>query len=101
MRTAISRAYYAVYCLVRNYARDIEGSTFSGSVHLELQEHLKQSRDKRKAKVGNQLQRLHQLRKEVDYDDNLDQLPVNKASLALAQAQKIVTGLDALCPVRK
>lgn len=93
-RTATSRAYYAVFCLVRNYVRDIDGATFSGNDHKNLQNHFRNnSHSASRRKIGNQLRRLHQDRLKADYDDELDEKAMNKASKAITAAKKIVTGL--------
>ena len=93
-RTAVSRAYYSVFCLTRNYVRDTEGRVFSE--HSALHKHLISKPHKAKSKLGNQLKRLFQHRNNADYDDGLREAAVNKASRALVQAKKIKEGLDRL-----
>lgn len=92
-RTAVSRAYYAVFCLARNYVRDIDGEEFSGNDHRNLQEYFRGNFHKPRRKIGNQLRKLHQDRIKADYHDELDERAVNKASKAIAAAKKIVAGL--------
>ncbi len=94
-RSVASRAYYAVFCLARNYVRDNDDTHIE--MHQELQDYLKRNRHNRaRCKIGNQLKRLHQIRKKADYDDSLREPPVNTASKALAQARKILEGIDQL-----
>jgi hypothetical protein len=40
-RSVVSRAYYSVFCLARNYVRDVDHSEFHSNVHKELQDYLK------------------------------------------------------------
>ena len=95
-RSVVSRAYYAAFCLTRNYVRDSEGVAFGGNDHRALQDYLISRPHKPKKKLGNQLRILHQHRIKADYEDKLDELPVNKASRSLIQARKIVNGLEQL-----
>ena len=94
-RTIASRAYYAVFCAARNYIRAADGVCLSR--HQDVQDHLKRVRSKRdRCKIGNQLKRLHQIRKKADYDDDLYELPTNMAAQALSQAKRISEGILAL-----
>ena len=93
-RTTVSRAYYAAFCLARNYVRDSDGKIFYGDDHQALQDYLKKNiHNQARVRIGNRLRRLHQDRKKSDYHDNLDEKPINKASKALTLANKIVNGL--------
>jgi uncharacterized protein (UPF0332 family) len=96
-RSVVSRAYYAVYCLARNYIKQTDNVTFSGNDHKRLQDHLTSGPGQQlRHKIGNQLKQLHQVRIKADYADNLDELPVNSASKALAQAERIINNLHQL-----
>jgi uncharacterized protein (UPF0332 family) len=95
-RSVVSRAYYSVYCLTRNYIRDSDNVTFSSNDHQALQDYLIQHSHKPRKKLGKQLRDLHQHRKKADYDDDLIEQPVNKASIALTYAKKIARGLAEL-----
>jgi hypothetical protein len=95
-RCVVSRAYYAVYCLARNYVRDSDNVIFSSNDHQALQDYLIQHPHKPRKKLGKQLRDLHQHRKGADYDDDLIEKPMNKASIALAYSKKIAKGLDEL-----
>lgn len=94
-RTIVSRAYYAVYCSTREYIiQHFEYSSF-GNDHQNLQTFLIRHQ-KPYSTIGNKLKQLHQLRKKADYDNQLNELPVNTAARALAQAQKIAEKLSEL-----
>jgi uncharacterized protein (UPF0332 family) len=95
-RSIVSRAYYAVYCQTRNYVRDTDKKEFYSNDHQALQDHLKTHPHKDRKKIGHQLTRLHQHRKKADYDDELGELPINKAKAALTEATRIQQGLNRL-----
>ncbi len=95
-RSVVSRAYYAVYCLARNYVKEVDDVTFYSNDHKALQDHLISHSHKIRKRLGNQLRKLHQHRKKADYDDDLGELPFNKASRALTDARKIKNGLAQL-----
>lgn len=42
-RSSVSRAYYAAFCLCRNYVREREGKQFYGDDHQKLQDYLKKN----------------------------------------------------------
>lgn len=93
-RSVASRAYYAVFCLARNYLRDIDGVTFHANDHKALQNHLTQNpRNNARSKIGNQLRQLHQIRIKADYNDDLNEIPSNTANQALTRASKIEQSL--------
>jgi uncharacterized protein (UPF0332 family) len=94
-RTVVSRAYYAVYRLARDYVYNADGKDID--VHQVLQKYLKQNRNnKLRYRIGNQLKDLHQLRKKADYESDLRTLPVNIAKQAMSYAQRILDNLDEL-----
>jgi uncharacterized protein (UPF0332 family) len=95
-RTVISRAYYATYCLSRNFCKAVDGFTSYGDDHKKLQNHLLTHPDKKRRRLGNRLNMLHEDRKTADYDNDLGELPRNKASKALKQARTIVESLKQL-----
>jgi len=95
-RSVISRAYYAMFCLARNYVRDTDNHEFHGNDHKKLQVYLKGDPDKIRKKLGHQLEALHQERIKADYYDSLDEKPINKAQKALASAKRIKASLDML-----
>lgn len=93
-RTSISRAYYSVFCEVRNYVKDKDKVVFTSGAHLKLQDYLMEQGGK-KSTIGNQLKQLHQDRIQADYHDKLNS-PNRKAGKALTQARKISTSLSDL-----
>ena len=96
-RSAISRAYYAAMCLCRNYVKEHDGKEFHGDIHKALQNYLKENpHNKIRARIGNQLQKLHQDRIKADYYDELHESPASKAGKALVQARRIIENLSKL-----
>ncbi len=88
-RSVVSRAYFSVYCLTRNFVKEVDKVTFGSDDHHRLQKHLLEHPHRIRNKIGLQLRELHQYRKKADYQDNLDEMPVNTASKALTKARKI------------
>ena len=77
LRSAISRAYYAAFCTARNHLRDREKHSIprGGQAHPYVRDQFKQSPDKVRKKVGENLNRLRIQRNKADYDDILARLP--------------------------
>lgn len=89
-RTVTSRAYYAVYCETRNFVDKKHGEKFTVSPHQELQNFLITYNHQLRNKLGRNLKKLHQYRLQADYEDKLNELPVNLASKALTLAKQII-----------
>ncbi len=60
LRSSISRAYYAAFSKARNYLRDIEGLSLSGTGedHRRVREEFKNSPDRVRKKIGNDVDHL-------------------------------------------
>lgn len=90
LRAAVSRAYYAVFCMGRNYLREQEGRQVpSRDVHRYVRDAFKKSPDRLHKQIGYDLDRLRSDRNKADYDDsvaNLDKM----ANAAVALAHKII-----------
>ena len=73
LRSAVSRAYFTVFCLARNYLRDEEEKLIpSKDSHKWL---IKQFQGNRtKAKISTQLVRLRDDRNKADYSDSVKNL---------------------------
>ncbi len=81
-RTAVSRAYYAAFCFVRNCAKSkLEFfPTRKSKDHADLRRHLV---GRGRSKIASDLNRLRQWRNQCDYDDRVPNLSdVVRASLA-------------------
>lgn len=93
-RSAVSRAYYAAFCTVRNYAEMYLGfqRTTTAQDHEQLRLRLIQQGGQWLV-VARRLNQLRQWRNQCDYDDivpNLDQLTISaieRASMVIQQCQ--------------
>lgn len=86
LRSSVSRAYYAAFCLARRYARNNNGYVmfaYTKNVHIDLCNHF---RHKGRAAIANHLETLKMLRNNCDYDDVVENIDnVLKQSLKLAK----------------
>jgi hypothetical protein len=96
-RTAISRAYYAAFCHVRNHEHRQSGFTprNDGDDHGRLREHLKKGK---MAGIGKRLQRLREWRNECDYLDQLNFDPQSVLPTALAEVDRVFAALPQAGP---
>jgi uncharacterized protein (UPF0332 family) len=95
-RIAISRAYYAAFCLCRNWKEDNGKTIPAKDAHKFIIELYENSEDEMEIAIGQKLRRLRHRRNEADYDDevnNLDKL----SRLALKDSREI---LDALAKLK-
>jgi hypothetical protein len=60
-RSAVSRAYYAVYCATRNLIKQKDNREFFGNAHQELHDYLKEHAHPVRRQLGHRLHALHQL----------------------------------------
>jgi uncharacterized protein (UPF0332 family) len=92
-RSAISRAYYASFHVARDYC-DRTGFSVSRGVqaHVELRQRFGHT-----GRIGQDLSRLHLMRKQADYDvPHPTQDIANAVRTALALANRIIADVDAL-----
>ena len=69
-RTAISRAYYAIFCVARNRLRSHNVTIPKhGSSHVEVWNHYKTSPNRLARKIGDDGDRLRRSRTKADYED--------------------------------
>jgi hypothetical protein len=96
-RASISRAYYAVFCAARNYARDHEGLrlTRTGVDHQTVQRHFQQQPSRAHQELQVLLDRLRTRRNAADYTDTLPNT-VAQAQGAIQYARRAFQALDAL-----
>lgn len=91
-RSAVSRAYYAAFCHVRNYARDQLGFTprYDADDHGRLRAFL----NKGKTRIlASRLDRLRQWRNECDYLNDLQMDIEQGCVLALSEADRVFQSL--------
>jgi uncharacterized protein (UPF0332 family) len=86
-RTAISRAYYAAFHAGRAYLDQVNiPAELSGRAHRQLRQVL-QSQD---PAISETLARLHDWRKEADYDDSCSFNVERQASIAIGLARATI-----------
>lgn len=103
LRSAISRAYYATFCLARNYLRDIEKDPRLSRKNRDINEHQYVAEEfiyhptkmKNMVRIGENLSRLRELRNKADYEDTFYNLQ-REARTALMLAQNIISALNEL-----
>ena len=92
-RAAISRAYYAVFCVVRNYlcAKERDPTLYiparCGNPHSQVRKDLQGKHGQ--PKIAKQIGELHEKRKRADYDDSISK-PASEVEDALNLARKIL-----------
>ena len=91
LRSAVSRAYYAVFCHSRNYARDNQNfiPTEKSEDHRKLRRHFQK---KGLINIASNLNDLRKWRNYCDYDDEGPNLRLLLAG-ALQNAQEVIDGL--------
>jgi uncharacterized protein (UPF0332 family) len=95
LRSSISRAYYAAFCIDRNYLRDVfheprlsKARTSDTNEYQFVADEFRcnKSKNKKMIVIGNDLGRLRQSRNKSDYDDTIYTLEKEvKFSLKIAQ----------------
>lgn len=95
-RSAISRAYYSVFCRSRNHLTQVDGLTLPGSqVHKYVKDTYQKSKDKIRKKIGTGLDRLRKDRRKADYDEivkGLDPLTA-KSLITAAEVSELLSKL--------
>lgn len=81
-RIAISRAYYALFGTVRELENFKQRGNRKGGAHLLLRKHLLEQEDKQRRQLAVNLERLHEWRKQADYDRDFND-PQNTLEMAL------------------
>ena len=101
LRSSVSRAYYAAFCKARNHLRDIDGNRILSvdppkvNVYTYVRNQFKNSSDKSRKKIGNDLNRLRLRRNKVDYDDGVSGLS-QLATVSLKTTHDIISALNTL-----
>ena len=93
-RSAISRAYYAaLHCARKRLLA--EDTRVSSSVHTYVPQAFRDSHDKARKRIGNQLNQLLVSRHKADYDDDFPGLP-HERDRVLRQASEVIESLKNL-----
>jgi len=90
IRCAVSRAYYAAFRHALNYAKDNGDYTEPQIRSLNHKEIRKYFKKRNNVRVSIHLERLHQLRKEADYEDAAYNVDKKSAKSAISEAKKVL-----------
>lgn len=92
MRSSVSRAYYAAFCSVRNYAIQHFSYQPKGNsrIHRELPEYLEQQNNPLWDDIADKLRELRIYRNRCDYDDHVSDLD-NIVEVSLRLASEILS----------
>jgi uncharacterized protein (UPF0332 family) len=95
LRSAISRAYYASFCLARNYLCDSLGRKSAGiqDDHEFVKSQFRSLPGLDYQTVAENLRRLRGYRNQADYDDELPGI-TNTAVMAMNMAGKVIETLE-------
>ena len=86
-RTAISRAYYGCFCILRD--RENLGDDKTSNVHLRVITHYKKHRSQNYQKIGIKLDQLRWWRNKADYDGEIKIKKYNAESV-IARSKEII-----------
>ena len=90
LRTSVSRAYYGIFCIARNYLRDIKNIQIRlQNTHEFVMNQFKFSNNLKEICIGNYLGNLRDERNKADYGDNY-QIDINRANKILASANQVL-----------
>ncbi len=98
LRASISRAYYAAFCIARNYLRDelddprLKKQNNDVNEHKYVADELTNSRDRNLQQVGKSLSRLRIYRNQADYDDRVRGIRSN-AEMSIKLADEIIRSI--------
>jgi uncharacterized protein (UPF0332 family) len=98
-RSAISRAYYGVFCIARNFLKS-KGKTIPPiDTHKFVREQFKRSSDMIERKIGENLARLWKERKDSDYEDTAD-INRERAKTACELAKRLLQELKIIGAIK-
>jgi len=90
LRSATSRAYYSAFRAALELGKkDGFVPTHQGDDHQKIREHFRESApsNPKKKAISLQLERLHDFRRQADYENTLRQKPENMALYAIGMAK--------------
>lgn len=95
-RSAVSRAYYAAFCKARNRLRQKGVIPKEDRIgHKKLWKMYKEDPEVATRRIGFHGDLMHEIRKEVDYEDTVSNLP-GKVKLELLMAEELLEQLLSL-----
>jgi len=91
-RSAISRSYYGVFCIARNFLKKKGISISPIDTHKFVREQYMNSSIVIEQKIGENLKRLFGERKVSDYEDTAD-IDIKRAETAIKLAKRVLESL--------
>lgn len=98
LRSAMSRSYYGVFCMARNFLKGKGKSIPRIDTHKFVREEYQNSTDLVARKVGSELSRLWRERKNADYDDRAS-INITRAKTAFFLAKRVSNDLQKMVTV--
>jgi uncharacterized protein (UPF0332 family) len=98
LRAAISRAYYATFCLARNYLLTNHPHIYipmTGDAHIIVKDTFENDPDPVWNAIGIHLDRLRQRRNKADYHNTIANLPAD-ARMSLLTADQAILKIQSL-----
>ena len=92
LRSALSRAYYGVFCTARNHLKGRGINIPPVDTHKFVRKEYLTSSDKKDMEIGEHLKRLWKYRKDADYEDSAD-ICVARAKEAIELAKRTLAKL--------
>ncbi|HLO88449.1 MAG TPA: hypothetical protein VK203_26060 [Nostocaceae cyanobacterium] len=103
LRCLISRAYYSVFCLARNYLIEIDhdievenSKKYNTNVHEDVITKFRYSQDTDYHKISNNLYSMRKYRNEADYNDCIPYHLLNTARNTIDLANRTIILLEKL-----
>jgi uncharacterized protein (UPF0332 family) len=103
LRSSVSHAYYAAFCLSRNYLRDelydprLQKQNSDMNEHKYVADELLNNTDKSLNQAGRELSRLRIYRNQADYDDTVRNI-ASTAEMSIRLADKIIQIINSKLP---
>lgn len=97
LRCAVSRAYYAAFCIARNFLIREGHVPPKNEVHYYVYNEFSISEDEDRRRIGGYLKAMSSRRKRADYDDEYRQL-TNEIDYHLVMAEEVIGDIQKLRP---
>lgn len=99
LRSAVSRAYYAAFRAALEYGKkNGYAATRTGEDHNKIREYFRkiQTNQKKNLDISTQLDRLHDYRRQADYENTLKTKPEYMIVYAISMAKKVFQHIEDL-----
>jgi uncharacterized protein (UPF0332 family) len=99
LRSAVSRAYYSAFRAALEYGKkNGYTATRTGEDHNKIREYFRniQTNHAKNLDISTQLNRLHDYRRQADYENTLKTKPENMIVYAISMAKKVFQNIEDL-----